>query len=148
MSIFLKTVMENIDNKRIQIINDVIKKFNSNWKDDMMCSECIGNFNGIIIKKFKKNGTVYNGTDYIIVYYEYNQYGQEDQRTQIQSVNEQTYYYECYIIKYDKDTYTNLKELISDKLLFTSYITKIKPNNILETYGQITYEMSYTELRF
>ena len=50
MSIFLKTVMENIDNKRIQIINDVIKKFNSNWKDDMMCSECIGNFNGIIIK--------------------------------------------------------------------------------------------------
>ena len=143
MSIFLKTVMENIDNKRIQIINGVIKNFNSNWKDDMMCSECIGNF-GIIIKKFKKNRT-----DYIIIYYEYNQHGQEDQSKQIQSNVKQTYQYECYIINYDGDTYKNLKELISEPELFSKLILpSIRTKNVSENNGEIKYEMSYTELRF
>ena len=139
--------MEKIDKKRIQIINHVIQTFSGTWhnrRSDPNCAGCVISIDGIIIKPF-----IHISTNYFIIYYE------KDQSDSDTMSNHATVHnYECYIIKDEYNYYNDLITNMHDKKAFIEKLATInytqalngKPNKCFT--GEITYEMSYTELRF
>jgi len=146
----IDNVMGNIDNKRTEIINNIIKKFVGPWysrSSDLNCEGCVISNAGIIMKPF-----IHINTIYIIIYYE-----KDQSDIDIMSNHATVHNYECYIIKDEKKNYFTVlskqmemdnKQDFIEKLVTINATRALNGEPIKRFTGQITYEMSYTELRF
>ena len=175
MSIFLKTVMDptllDKDTLRFNTVNTIILNFCKD-KEINYCNKSI-----IDVTNKMNHKTLYSSDDgmilkcfqgYILIYYEHENDSGDEQLLDIDK--EYDYNYDCYIFKYEKSMYENFKACFIKDECNTNYnisgeqsditseaLGKDMLNMIIQSYrketvfnlnAKITYEMSYTELRF